>query len=333
MRRELLAICVTLIATLPMLWFMIGSTIYSQVAQAKANCWNHSKYNTPDDFRIRHGGENLESVDVSQYFIHDYENISFDLENEPITIAGWMKESNPSSPWIILLHGIRSCKANHEVLLPAGMLAKAGLNVLMIDMRDHGNSTWEDGRVSAGQKEWRDVSGAFHWLNQSHDVPKDKIGLFGASMGAATVAITFAQEDEIQAVWLDSVFSDLGLMLEEELENQGFPTMFSGSAIFAGKIIAGEDLMKHTPIEAAKNLDNRHMYLVHGNQDPRIGVHHSQLMFDNANGENIDYWFEDSEFHFIDDGEPEIESHVSLMLTHMEEYEIKLVAFFQSALA
>jgi len=312
---------------------MIGSTIYTQVAEARADCWNHSKFNTPDDFRVRHGGENLDDVNVSQYFIHGYENISFDLKDEPITIAGWMKETSSDAPWVIVLHGIRSCKSNHEVLLPAGMLVKAGINVLMIDMRDHGNSTWEDGRVSAGQKEWRDVSGAFHWLNETQGVSKDKIGLFGASMGAATVAITFAQEEEIQAVWLDSVFSDLGSMLKEELENQGFPTALSGSAIFAGKVIAGEDLMAHRPLAAAENLGDRHMFVTHGNQDARIGVHHGQLMYDSANGENVEYWFVDSEFEFLDNGEPAIENHVSVMLTHMEEYEAKLVAFFQGALA
>ena len=70
LRREILAIFVTIIATFPMLWFMIGSTIYTQVAEARADCWNHSKFNTPDDFRVRHGGENLDDVNVSQYFIH-----------------------------------------------------------------------------------------------------------------------------------------------------------------------------------------------------------------------------------------------------------------------
>ena len=56
-------------------------------------------------------------------------------------------------------------------------------------------------------------------------------------------------------------------------------------------------------------------------------------MYDSANGDNVDFWFVDSEFEFIDDGEPAIENHVSVMLTHMEEYDAKLVAFFLGALS
>ena len=41
-----------------------------------------------------------------------------------------------------------------NILMPAGMLANAGFNVVVFDLRDHGESSIEDDSVSAGQDEW-----------------------------------------------------------------------------------------------------------------------------------------------------------------------------------
>ena len=58
----------------------------------------------------------------------------------------------------------------------------------------------------------------------------------------------------------------MGDIVVEELEFQGYPT-FLGGRIFAGKIIAGQNLVEHYPIDAATDIGERHMYVVHGNQD------------------------------------------------------------------
>ena len=50
------------------------------------------------------------------------------------------------------------------VLTAAGMLNKQGFNILALDMRDHGDSTIEDGRHAAGTEEYQDVLGGFDWL-------------------------------------------------------------------------------------------------------------------------------------------------------------------------
>ncbi|GIQ96506.1 MAG: hypothetical protein CM15mP1_4020 [Methanobacteriota archaeon] len=55
----------------------------------------------------------------------------------------------------------------------------------------------------------------------------------------------------------------------EELEFQGYPTFLGPAGIFAGKIIANQNLIEHFPIDAATEIGDRHMYVVHGNQDKR----------------------------------------------------------------
>ena len=76
-------------------------------------------------------------------------------------------------------------------------------------------------------------------VNRRRKADPDKNWAIRNSMGAGTSAIAFSMDDRIQAVWLDSGYADMGDIVVEELEFQGFPT-FLGAGIFAGKIIAGQ---------------------------------------------------------------------------------------------
>ena len=140
------------------------------------------------------------------------------------------------------------------------MLANAGFNVIVFDLRDHGESSIDDNRVSGGQDEWVDVIAVFDWLIENQGAEADKIGIYGNSMGAGTAAIAFTLDDRIQSVWLESGYSDMGDIVVEELEFQGYPTFLGGAGIFAGKIIAGQNLIEHYPLEAATEIGDRHIY-------------------------------------------------------------------------
>ena len=76
------------------------------------------------------------------------------------------------------------------------MLLNAGFNVIVFDLRDHGQSSIDDDRVSGGQDEWRDVIAVHDWLIDEQGADPDKIGLFGTSMGAGTSAIAFSLDDQ-----------------------------------------------------------------------------------------------------------------------------------------
>jgi len=243
---------------------------------------------------------------------------------------------NESMPWVIFVHGIRGCKSGGELLISSGMLANAGFNVISFDLRDHGESSIDDNRVSGGQDEWKDVVAVFDWLVEEQGAEPDEIGLFGTSMGAGTVAIAFSLDDRMQSVWLDSGYADMGAIVVEELEFRGYPTFLGSAGIFAGKISAGQNLVEHYPLEAASEIGDRHMYVVHGNQDERVRLHHGTEMCEEAmkNGVegNIECWFKDSVIRY-DVGEGmQSDEHVTLMLTDTDEYETRLVGFFTESL-
>ena len=163
-------------------------------------------------------------------------------------------------------------------------------------MRDHGNSTIEDGLISAGQREHRDVLAVWQWLQDTKDVEPERIGAVGISMGAGAVTIAFEQEPRLQSVFLESPYSSMGNVIEEELVFAGFPTFLKDAALFAGKVSSGDNLVKYEPIDAMKVVGNRSVYITHSLEDVRINSYHGVAMCDAARssvdaGGTVECWF------------------------------------------
>jgi len=337
-KREGPAIALVLVLTLPVLWFFIGTQIYAQVAHASPLCQEDEEGehygNTPSSYDITLYGDVMEWFDTSNYTIESWENVTIPSLDEGIELSGWWAETNPGGATIILVHGVRSCKENHAILLPGAILHNAGFNVLAIDLRDHGYSTIEDMRVSAGQKEWRDVAGAWEWLQDEQGIPIDKIGILGNSMGAATVALAFALETDIESVWLDSSFYDMDRIINSELERLNLPTMFTTAGIYAGIFSTGEDITAHAPNEAARDVGNRSMFILHNEADERVAFVHGQDMCNDAQESVstgfVNCWFVNTTI--FTEGFDEPVGHIVPMLTMTNEYEQKLVGYFAQSL-
>ncbi len=347
-KNELLPFILMIFVLMPVGYYFAGSIVYNGVAYTNTDCWGNFDQNTPTQFAPLRGevplneSENSENISseimtgLSDYWWDGYENATIENEDEDIFLSAWFLKQNESMPWIIFVHGIRGCKSDGAMLIPSGMMAKAGFNVIVFDLRDHGESSIDDNRVSGGQDEWADVVTVFDWLIDEQGAEPDKIGLFGNSMGAGTIAIAFTLDERMQAVWLDSGYSDMGDIVVEELEFQGYPTFLGGAGIFAGKIIANQNLIEYYPLDAGTEIGDRHMYVVHGNQDKRVRLHHGEKMCNEAlqygDEDNIECWFKDSVIRYdVGDG-MESDEHVTLMLTDTLEYESNIVNFFTTSL-
>ncbi len=106
-----------------------------------------------------------------------------------ITLHG-MEFRNPENTnvWVIVLHGWTNVK--REVSSYAMEHYKRGFNVLIPDLRGHGNS--ESKFVSMG---WLDRLDVVDWTNSiAKENPKAKIILHGVSMGAATTMMTTGEK-------------------------------------------------------------------------------------------------------------------------------------------
>ena len=346
-RRTVPAMLIFILASAPFLYFQVGNLVYTQAAASSPDCSGHSARNSPDQFSVELWHEDVTTVthqknetlaaNLEPLWFEQWDNVTIDVPNEPITLAAWVMEHDLSQPWVIIVHGIRSCKANHEVLIPAAWLHDAGFNVILFDMRDHGDSTTEDGLVSAGQREYRDFLAVWQWIQDEKGTQPENIGAVGISMGAGAVTIAFEQEPLLQSIFLESPFSSMGTIIYEELEFAGFPPFLKDAAIFAGKVSSGDDLVKYEPINAMAEVDNRSVFITQSLEDVRINIHHGESMCEAAQeGVNedgfVDCWFASSGVAHNDRDREGVLSHITLMLTQPDEYRDRMVAFFESSI-
>lgn len=198
-----------------------GYLAYDQLSAVQSHCGTASyPTQTPADFFIT--GTRV-TPDVSAYHFSDYSDVSFPTRGGGLTIRPWYTPPrDPEGPIVIVVHGYDACWRAWNVLLPAGMLHKAGFGVLMPDLRNHGESDGDGGRWAGGAKEYLYVLGAWDWL-VGQGVPSSRIGLFGASLGAATVTIATGEEPRVAATWADSSYADFATAATEYANRRAIP--------------------------------------------------------------------------------------------------------------
>ena len=322
--RKVLIVVGAILLILPVAAYLtIGWQIYITLATADPGYGDQTGH-TPANFNVT--WDIHEQMDTSPYFMENYSEIMIQSRTEGINLSGWWipAEENVSqpAPTVIIQHGLRSSKASYQVLMSAGMLHRNGFNTVMIDLRDHGMSTIEDNRVSIGTKEYIDVMSLVDWLIENKSIPEHKIGMLGNSMGAGTAAIAFGQDIRIHAVVLDSGYLNLDVIVEEELERENYPTWLSNGALFSAWLFGGEALLEPSPTSAFEEAGQRPIYIIHGRTDDRVDVHHSEDMLELAEELNVN-----ATAWFLEDT-----GHVEAKLLYPEEYEQRLVSFFNSSI-
>lgn len=136
-----------------------------------------------------------------------YEDVSF-LTDDGIRLSGWLvlpERPRPVMPAIILCHGQGANRSDFTDLAVA--LSRRGYLVLAFDFRAHGESAGR--RSSLGYLEQRDIEAAQRFLVLRRDVDKDRIGIFGFSMGGAAAIMASARTGAFKAVVADSAFASL----------------------------------------------------------------------------------------------------------------------------
>lgn len=276
---------------------------------------------TPANFSYKNFG-------TSSYFMNSYETVRFPSRTDDITISAWFipNQDAPTAsqnyPTVIIVHGFSDCRHRPFSLIPAGMLTHNGFNVLAIDLRDHGDSEIEDGRMAAGTNEYLDILGAWDWLILEKGMSAEKIGLFGYSLGGTSVMIAAGKESRIAAVWDDSGFSDYEREIEFLLPHHNFPKFLSTGVQFTYTLVTDDSLTALTAYDEMLAIAPRPVYIVHGTADTTVPLEESKRLVDayNSEGGNISLWI-------VPDTE-----HIEAMLNDSEGYQERLLAFFREHL-
>lgn len=145
-----------------------------------------------------------------------YQNINFPAQ-DGLRLSGWFLpasgEVTRKGATIVLVHGwlwnrLGTAASDMfsnvigatpvEILRLANFLSKDGYNVLMFDLRNHGESAASI-PVTFGLEESNDLLGALTYLSTRPDVNADRIGVVGFSAGANTLLYSLPQTEQIKA--------------------------------------------------------------------------------------------------------------------------------------
>lgn len=334
-KKLFLSIFAVIVILLPALWFGLGHVIASQALRTPHGCGEWAD-NTPTNwtsdedwtsFESHPDTENRISIrkdfNTSKWQFDSFQNVNF-TSRDGLRIVGWYTEVDPQAPVVIVVHGAGSYvngKCKPEVILTGSLLSDGGINTLLIDVRNQGYSQNVSDYFYIGQKEYNDVLGAYDWLIEEHDYSPSSIGVTGISTGALSAIYAFDKSD-MGSMWLESAITDFPLLVKNELSRLGYPEFLASPAITMGSRMTGVDFTEMDALDAASRIGDRSVYLVHGKEDSRISVDHSQNFHDIAisNDSNSTIWI-------IDDG-----GHVDGVWEYTSEYQAKMVEFFSSSL-
>jgi fermentation-respiration switch protein FrsA (DUF1100 family) len=248
----------------------------------------------------------------------DYEEISFTSRIDELTLYGWYLPAEGSDEVIIMVHGAEQHRADPNVgmLDIACELVEHGYSVLMFDTRGHGES--EGDRMSAGYFEVRDLGGAVDYVM---GLGFDDIGVLGFSMGGATAIMTAAEDENIDAVVVDSAYADLNEMLEPQFaERTSFPTFFLKPLLFMVKMMYGIDFTAIKPVEVVGDIAPRPILFIQGELDDVVPPEHVYDLYEASDNWRNQLWVL-----------PDV-GHVEAYASYPEEYIDKVTSFFDEAL-
>lgn len=222
------------------------------------------------------------AYDVTKYEDLDIETLEI-ISKDGLKLKGYYIEKfKESNKLMIIVHGYTS---NHYIALQyLDMFFEEGFNVLMIDVRSHGNS--EGTYATYGYYEREDLD---QWI----DFMKSKlgnniiIGLHGQSMGAATILMYGGKyEDKVKFIIADCPYSN-----GKELFRYQFK-QYKGTPLYPlywflnkrCKKLCGFDINDISPIDDIKNKNIPTMF-IHGTGDDFVPCYMSEDMYKNKIGD------------------------------------------------
>jgi uncharacterized protein len=194
-----------------------------------------------------------------------------------LTIAGWFIGAPPRNPGaqsnrtLIVLHGLGGTR---EDVLPFVLpLQQQGINLLVLDLREHGQSEGEF--FTYGFHEGKDVAGAIDYLTQRQDGSADYVTLLGVSAGA-TVAIAGAADSRVKGVITMAGFADLAQTIARQ--SSWLPAAWRQRAIARAEAMAKFKVAEASSLTKVKTLKCPKL-IMHGTLDDYIPYADGEALF------------------------------------------------------
>ncbi len=249
-----------------------------------------------------------------------FEDVEFASRGDGVRLRGWLLPGSECKPAIIFVHGMGSERTGNQATGLAARLVSIGHSVLMFDLRGHGASSGD--KVSGGYFEQSDVLGAFDFLVR-RGVPSERIGVLGASMGAATSLMAAAREPRIRAIVVDSPYARASDLIAREAARKTIlpawaARLFMPGAKLAARLLFGMDIGSVSPEKAVSRLGYP-ILVIHGTDDTRIPLEQGLRVYRAAHPRSR-LWVA----HGVD--------HVDAFKTYPDEYARRVADYFEERL-
>ena len=203
-----------------------------------------------------------------------YRNVSFKSEDN-LQISAWFIFGEKDRPGIVMVHGRGSTR--HVALRYATSLVEHGFNLLLIDLRNHGES--DDSYDSMGFHERKDIQAAVNYLQEQRQI--SSIGIFGFGSGASASIMAMAENPFIQAGVFESGFSDFNAFWGDFRKSPSdFPVLPLRSLTkLLFEFRSASDMSSPTPLQAIAEIAPRPVFIIHGTNDQIISFKHAKRLY------------------------------------------------------
>ncbi len=201
-----------------------------------------------------------------------YRETRFQTE-DGLELYGWFLPAKGSALGTILhLHGNAENISTH--FAGVAWMPARGFNVFVFDYRGYGASEGQPD-LEGAQK---DIDAAMRTLLARGDVDKDRIAIYGQSLGGALAVYNVARSpfrDRIRALVIESTFSGYVEIAREKFADHWFTWPFQWIPS-----LTVDD--RFSPLPAIKTISPIPLLILHGDRDATVPVHHGRELYDAA---------------------------------------------------
>ncbi|MGA2498174.1 MAG: alpha/beta fold hydrolase, partial [Tepidisphaeraceae bacterium] len=255
-----------------------------------------------------------------------FQPVSFNVRDHatgrPLKVAAWwIPAGAPSDRCVVLLHGRADAKVGAIAWAP--MLRNLGWNILVPDMRAHGES---DGRFStAGVHERYDVDQVINQIQAQFPQQTRTLVLVGLSMGAGIALGVAGIRTDIAGLVLDSPFCSYAQATWEHMKLMAFDIRpLHRAAIAIAERLAGCRFDDMIPVKLLAEVSCP-VLLIDGDDDPLIppaGREQLQQALATRSGRGL------CTHRWSAPGT----GHLQAYVCHPQEYERRISEFLETAL-
>jgi pimeloyl-ACP methyl ester carboxylesterase len=143
------------------------------------------------------------------------------FRHDGLELAAWRVDLADCDRTVVIVHGYADAKVG--ALAWAPLWRELGYNLLLVDLRGHGDSGGE--QTTIGDRERDDLDAVLNTLHAEQPGRMKHVALFGISLGAVCVAACAVRRDDVDLVVLECPYGDFVTAVTRHAQQAGLPLM------------------------------------------------------------------------------------------------------------